>query len=127
MKLVICTKFQVNQMNCVESRRGGGPIDPPPSRLRVTIFSRQLLGLILHEMMYITMRAEVFHLREWFKRYLKIVKQHCRKFFLSFKRIMIALKISLQAGKFAQKLGKDRAAGERSHRSTARVVNGLMK
>ena len=24
MKLVICTKFQVNGMNCVESRRGGG-------------------------------------------------------------------------------------------------------
>ena len=23
-KLVICTKFQVNQTNCVESRRGGG-------------------------------------------------------------------------------------------------------
>ena len=47
MKLVICTKFQVNRMNCVESRRGGGgPIDPPPpSRLRVTIFSRRLLGL----------------------------------------------------------------------------------
>ena len=45
MKLVICTKFQVNRMNCVESRRGG-PIDtPPPSRLRVTIFSRRLLGL----------------------------------------------------------------------------------
>ena len=30
-------------MNCVESRRGG-PIDPP-SRPRVTIFSRRLLGL----------------------------------------------------------------------------------
>ena len=45
MKLVICTKFQVNRMNCVESRRGGGPIDPPFSRLRVTIFSRRLLGL----------------------------------------------------------------------------------
>ena len=43
MKLAICTKFQVNRMNCVESRRGGGPIDP--SRLRVTIFSRRLLGL----------------------------------------------------------------------------------
>ena len=26
---------------------GGGPIDPP-SRLRVTIFSRRLLGLSLH-------------------------------------------------------------------------------
>ena len=25
----------------------GGPIDPPPSRLRVTIFSRRLLGLII--------------------------------------------------------------------------------
>ena len=24
MKLVICIKFQVNQMNCVESRKGGG-------------------------------------------------------------------------------------------------------
>ena len=30
MKLVICTKFHVNRMNCVESRRGGGPIDPLP-------------------------------------------------------------------------------------------------
>ena len=28
MKFAICTKFQVNRMNCVESRRGGGgPID----------------------------------------------------------------------------------------------------
>ena len=46
MKLAICTKFQVNRMNCVESRRGGGPIDPPPpSRLCVTIFSRRLLYL----------------------------------------------------------------------------------
>ena len=44
MKLAICTKFQINRMNCVESRRGAGPIDPP-SRLRVTIFSRRLLGL----------------------------------------------------------------------------------
>ena len=44
MKLAMCTKFQVNRMNCVESRRGGGPIDPP-SRLRVAIFSRRLLGL----------------------------------------------------------------------------------
>ena len=45
MKLVICTKFQVNRMNFVESRRGG-PIAPPPlSRLPVTIFSRRLLGL----------------------------------------------------------------------------------
>ena len=32
-------------MNCVESRREGDPIDPPPpAGLRVTIFSR-LLGL----------------------------------------------------------------------------------
>ena len=38
MKLALCTKFQVNWMNCVESRRGGGAIDLPPSRLRVTIF-----------------------------------------------------------------------------------------
>ena len=30
MKLVICTKFQVNRMNCVESRRGGGQIDIHP-------------------------------------------------------------------------------------------------
>ena len=47
MKLALCTKFQVNLMNCVETRKGGGPIDPPPpSRLRVTIFSRRLLGLM---------------------------------------------------------------------------------
>ena len=45
MKLDICTRFQVNQMNCVESRGGGGPIDPP-SRLRVTIFSSRLPGLM---------------------------------------------------------------------------------
>ena len=45
MKLVICTKFQVNRMNCVESRRGGIRLTPPPSRLRVTIFYRRLLGL----------------------------------------------------------------------------------
>ena len=31
MKLVICTKLQVNQMNCVESRRGGGVRLTPPS------------------------------------------------------------------------------------------------
>ena len=29
MKLVICTKFQVNQMNCVESRRAGARLTPP--------------------------------------------------------------------------------------------------
>ena len=53
MKLAICTKFQVNRMNCVESRRrGGDPIDPPPSRLRVTIFSRRLLGLMRSPMIY---------------------------------------------------------------------------
>ena len=46
MKLVICTKFQVNRMNCVESRRGVR-LTPPPLRLRVTIFSRRLLGLTL--------------------------------------------------------------------------------
>ena len=46
MKLAIYTKFQVNRMNCVESRRGGGGVRlTPPSRLRVTIFSRRLLGL----------------------------------------------------------------------------------
>ena len=38
MKLALCTKFQVIWMNCFESRRGGGAIDLPPSRLRVTIF-----------------------------------------------------------------------------------------
>ena len=35
MKLVICTKVQVNRTNCVESRR-----------VRVTIFSRRLLWLM---------------------------------------------------------------------------------
>ena len=46
MKLAICTKFQVNRMNCVESRRKG-PIDPlpPPSRLRVTIFFFEASGV----------------------------------------------------------------------------------
>ena len=49
-KAVICTKFQVNRMNCVESRRGD-PIDhPPPPRLCVTIFSSRLLGLRSCEM-----------------------------------------------------------------------------
>ena len=49
MKLIICTKFHVNPMNFVESRRGAGPIDPPPppSSVRVTIFSSPLLGLII--------------------------------------------------------------------------------
>ena len=46
MKLAVCTKFQVNRMNCVESRRGVRLTPhPPPSRLRVAIFSRRLLGL----------------------------------------------------------------------------------
>ena len=53
MKLVICAKFQVNRMNCVKSRRGAGPIDPPPPRLRVTIFSRRLLGLSMLNMISI--------------------------------------------------------------------------
>ena len=44
MKLVMCTKFQVSRMNCVESR-GGSDWHLPPSRLRVTSFSRRLLGL----------------------------------------------------------------------------------
>ena len=44
MKLVICTKFQVNRMNCVESR-GGSDWSPPTSRFRVTIFPSRLLGL----------------------------------------------------------------------------------
>ena len=35
MKLVICTKFQVNRMNCVESRRGGGS-DRPPRALKAS-------------------------------------------------------------------------------------------
>ena len=60
MKLAVCTKFQVNRMNYIESRRGEGGSDwllppsppslppsppSPPSRLRVTIFTRRLLGL----------------------------------------------------------------------------------
>ena len=47
MKLVMCAKFDVNRMNCVETRRGGGgAIDPtpPPSRLFVTIFSFRLFN-----------------------------------------------------------------------------------
>ena len=47
MKLAICTNFQVNRMNCVESRRKGGSNWRPPPRLRVIIFSRRLLGLIV--------------------------------------------------------------------------------
>ena len=45
MKLAICTKFQI--VSKVEE--GGGVRlnpPPPPSRLRVSIFSRRLLGLI---------------------------------------------------------------------------------
>ena len=40
MKIVICTKFHVNQMNCVKSSRGRDPIDlpPPPTHLTTTIF-----------------------------------------------------------------------------------------
>ena len=37
-KLIICTKYLVNRMNCVESSRGGGPIDPPSSSVRVAFF-----------------------------------------------------------------------------------------
>ena len=47
MKLIICAKYHVNQMTCVESRRG--PIDPPPPLsvcVHVTIiFFSRLLGL----------------------------------------------------------------------------------
>ena len=43
MKLIICAKFHVNRMNCVESRRGV-PL-PPQKSVRVTIFSSRLLGL----------------------------------------------------------------------------------
>ena len=45
MKLVICTKFQVNRINCVKSRKGDWLTLPPPLRLRVTIFPSRLLGL----------------------------------------------------------------------------------
>ena len=38
MKLVICTKFHVNRMNCVESRRAGVPIDPPPLKASCSYF-----------------------------------------------------------------------------------------
>ena len=37
MKLVVCTKFQVNRMSCVESRRGD-PIDPPPLKASCNYF-----------------------------------------------------------------------------------------
>ena len=63
MKFAMCTKFQVNWMNCVESRRGGGPIDPP-SRLRVTIFSRRLLRLIMCARGVATISVESFNRRE---------------------------------------------------------------
>ena len=61
MKLTICTKFYVNRMNCVESRRGGGPIyhSPPPPSVRVTIFSSRLLGL--NVIFSIVCAAVVFH------------------------------------------------------------------
>ena len=54
MKLVIGTKFHVNRMNCVGRKGGGwGPIDLPPSKLRVTMFSSRLLGLISNkELLY---------------------------------------------------------------------------
>ena len=40
MKLVICTKFQVIRMNCVESTRGGGKaMDlPPPTKALCNYF-----------------------------------------------------------------------------------------
>ena len=64
MNLVICTKFQVNRMNYVESRRGGGgPIDLP-SRLRVTIFSRKLLGLNIDKADYISYVMKLFNKSE---------------------------------------------------------------
>ena len=47
MNLALCTKFHVNRMNCVESRRGVRLTPPPPpplSRLRLTIFSSRLIG-----------------------------------------------------------------------------------
>ena len=46
MKLIICTKFYVNRMNCVESRRGRVRLTPPSS-VRVTSFSSWLLGLMM--------------------------------------------------------------------------------
>ena len=38
MKLVICTKFHVNRINCVESRRGRDPIDLPPPKASCNYF-----------------------------------------------------------------------------------------
>ena len=90
MKLVICTKFQVNRMNWVESRRGG-PIDPPPSRLRVTSFSRRLLELniktlmicinvsdfyVLFKTLLVHMTANVRSLTGHFGRYFELSLQH---------------------------------------------------
>ena len=49
MKLVICTKFQVNRMNCVESRWGGGfrliPTPPLKASCNYFFFEASLLGL----------------------------------------------------------------------------------
>ena len=70
MKLAICTKFHVNQMNFVRSRRGGGggPIDPTTRpRLRATIFSSRLLELknfylelLITNTAFITKRQELY-------------------------------------------------------------------
>ena len=38
MELVIFTKFHVNRMNCVESRRGVGPIEPLPLEASCSYF-----------------------------------------------------------------------------------------
>ena len=38
MKFVICTKFQVNRTNCVESRRGGVRLTPPPLKASFNYF-----------------------------------------------------------------------------------------
>ena len=56
MKLVICTKFQVKWMNCVESRGGGGvqsdPLPPPKASCSYFFFvnvSNQDLRASQHE------------------------------------------------------------------------------